>query len=210
MIIVAIVRACRAVTEECMKWAQQREVFGKPLIEQPVIRAHLASMVAQTEACHAWLERITFQMDELQGLEQGKIAKNISLLKYLVTRTSLGVSEKACQIFGGRAITKKGMGQPVYVFAEHLVYNESAELLHRHSCGLDSHGRRSVAPGSPRQVRRAVPARDQVYGHLRRFGGDHAGHGHPHGDEKLPGEREAVSRGVRVMVDGATKIFRRQ
>ena len=59
MIIVAIVRACRAVTEECMKWAQQREVFGKPLVEQPVIRAHLASMVAQTEACHAWLERIT-------------------------------------------------------------------------------------------------------------------------------------------------------
>lgn len=32
-------RWCRTVTEECLKWANQRIVSGKPLIGQPVIRA---------------------------------------------------------------------------------------------------------------------------------------------------------------------------
>lgn len=32
------VRSCRTVVEECLKWANQRLVFGKRLIDQPVIR----------------------------------------------------------------------------------------------------------------------------------------------------------------------------
>lgn len=42
--------------------------------------------------------------------EQKSLAPSISLLKYMTTRVSLSVSEQACQIFGGRAITKSGMG----------------------------------------------------------------------------------------------------
>lgn len=34
----AVIRASRLVTEECIKWSNQRLVFGKKLIEQPVIR----------------------------------------------------------------------------------------------------------------------------------------------------------------------------
>lgn len=29
---------CKNIIEECFKWANQRKVFGKKLIEQPVIR----------------------------------------------------------------------------------------------------------------------------------------------------------------------------
>ena len=32
-------RAQRLVVEECLKWTSQRILFGKPLIEQAVIRA---------------------------------------------------------------------------------------------------------------------------------------------------------------------------
>jgi alkylation response protein AidB-like acyl-CoA dehydrogenase len=43
---VGIARAARLVTEECFKWASQRKVFGKALIEQPVIRFKLGQMVS--------------------------------------------------------------------------------------------------------------------------------------------------------------------
>lgn len=33
------IRQSRLIVEECMKWAHQRIVFGKRLIDQPVIRA---------------------------------------------------------------------------------------------------------------------------------------------------------------------------
>jgi alkylation response protein AidB-like acyl-CoA dehydrogenase len=36
----------RMVVEECFKWATQRKVFGKRLIDQPVIRNKLAKMVS--------------------------------------------------------------------------------------------------------------------------------------------------------------------
>merc|ERR1712150_15734 len=85
------------------------------------------------EAAHAWLEKVTFQMDALPRMEQGKLAKNISLLKYLTTRTSLSVSEKACQIFGGRAITSKGMGAYIEKFQRAIkftaIYGGSEEIM---------------------------------------------------------------------------------
>lgn len=41
----AVISNTRLVLEECFKWANQREVFGKKLLEQPVIRNKLAHMV---------------------------------------------------------------------------------------------------------------------------------------------------------------------
>jgi alkylation response protein AidB-like acyl-CoA dehydrogenase len=49
-------RTSRLAVEECLVWASQRRVFGKPLIGQPVIRQKLASMIAKVEACQSWLE----------------------------------------------------------------------------------------------------------------------------------------------------------
>jgi len=38
MMVCAVVRMSMTVVEECLKWCNQRIVFGKRLIEQPVIR----------------------------------------------------------------------------------------------------------------------------------------------------------------------------
>lgn len=38
MIAAFSVRTCRLVVEDCLKWAHQRKVFGKRLVDQPVIR----------------------------------------------------------------------------------------------------------------------------------------------------------------------------
>jgi alkylation response protein AidB-like acyl-CoA dehydrogenase len=52
----------RIAVEECMLWANQRMVFGKPLLAQPVIRQKLAMMIAKVESVQSWLENVTFQV----------------------------------------------------------------------------------------------------------------------------------------------------
>lgn len=59
MINVMTLAACRKGIDECYKWAVLRKVFGKPLIEQPVIRSKLADMCANVEAAGQWLENLT-------------------------------------------------------------------------------------------------------------------------------------------------------
>lgn len=56
MICCRIARYSRFIFEECLKWASLRKAFGKPLTEQPVIRAKLAAMYAKIEAGQSWLE----------------------------------------------------------------------------------------------------------------------------------------------------------
>ncbi|KAJ3277203.1 hypothetical protein HDV01_000255 [Terramyces sp. JEL0728] len=117
VMIVCCTAATRLVIEECFKWANQREVFGKKLIEQPVIRNKLAHMVSKVEAVHSWLENITFQMNNMSYKEQSvKLAGPIALGKLLATRVAHEVSDDATQIFGGRGITKTGMGRIIESF----------------------------------------------------------------------------------------------
>jgi alkylation response protein AidB-like acyl-CoA dehydrogenase len=113
-IVAFVVSGLRSVVEECFKWAHQREVFGKPLIEQPVTRLKLANMVARVESVQNWLENLTYQMCQMSYQEQAvKLAGPIALCKFLCTRASMDVSDDACQIFGGRAITRTGMGRKI-------------------------------------------------------------------------------------------------
>ncbi|KAF7316895.1 Cytochrome b5 heme-binding domain-containing protein [Mycena chlorophos] len=107
----------RVIYEECMKWANQRKVFGKPLSSQAVVRQKLAAMIARFESCQSWLEAITFQMCRMSPEEQAKhLAGPIALLKMHATRESQKTAADAIQIFGGRGITKTGMGR----FVEHF------------------------------------------------------------------------------------------
>ncbi|KAJ3111544.1 hypothetical protein HDU96_005605 [Phlyctochytrium bullatum] len=123
LIIAAVIRGARLVTEECFKWAQQRYVFGKLLIEQPVIRFKLGKMLSEIEACQNWLENITYNMTKMSYKEQSlRLAGPIALLKFQSTRMAHNVSDEACQIFGGRAITKTGLGSIIEGFQRTYKY----------------------------------------------------------------------------------------
>ncbi|GJE96570.1 acyl-CoA dehydrogenase NM domain-like protein [Phanerochaete sordida] len=109
-------RAQRTIIEECLKWTSQRKAFGKPLNSQAVIRAKLANMIARAESVQSWLENITYQMNNMSYKEQAsKLAGPIGLLKMYSTRCAQDTARDAVQIFGGRGITKTGMGR----FVEH-------------------------------------------------------------------------------------------
>ncbi|KAJ3187949.1 hypothetical protein HDU85_006342 [Gaertneriomyces sp. JEL0708] len=117
-IVAGVTRGMRLVIEECFKWAQQRKVFGKPLISQPVIQYKLAQMISEVEAVHSWLESITYNMTKMSYKEASmKLAGPIALLKLRCTRVAHNVADDACQIFGGRGITKSGMGRTIESFS---------------------------------------------------------------------------------------------
>lgn len=108
------IRGQRGIVEECLKWANQRKVFGKPLSSQAVIRAKLAQMIARCESAQAWLENITYQMTHMNYKQQSTyLAGQIAFLKAFATSTAQKTAEDATQIFGGRGITQTGMGRQI-------------------------------------------------------------------------------------------------
>ncbi|KAH8831752.1 acyl-CoA dehydrogenase [Flagelloscypha sp. PMI_526] len=112
----ASARSQRAIVEECMKWANQRKAFGKPLNSQAVIRHKLAHMISRTEAVQAWLENVTYQMCNMTYKQQSsKLAGQIAFLKAFSTTNGEETARDAVQIFGGRGLTQSGMGR----FIEH-------------------------------------------------------------------------------------------
>lgn len=109
-------RSQRSIIEECLKWASQRKAFGKPLTSQAVIRSKLAGMIARAESVQNWLESITYQMCNMSYKQQAsKLAGQIAFLKSYSTACAQETARDAVQIFGGRGITKTGMGR----FIEH-------------------------------------------------------------------------------------------
>ncbi|KAG6375020.1 hypothetical protein JVT61DRAFT_3799 [Boletus reticuloceps] len=117
MVAATSLGAQRVVVEECLKWTNQRIAFKKPLHAQAVIRAKLALMIERVEACQAWIENITHQMNNMNyGEQSDKLAGPIALVKKFISRSGRETAEDATQMFGGRGITMGGMGKIVENF----------------------------------------------------------------------------------------------
>jgi alkylation response protein AidB-like acyl-CoA dehydrogenase len=127
MMACGVIRQSRTVVEECLKWCNQRMVFGKKLIEQPAIRQKLAKMISHVEANQAWLESIAYQMCHLSYQQQSTLLGGpIGLLKSFATRSAHEIADEAVNIFGGRGLTQTGMGRVVEQF--HRTYKFDAIL----------------------------------------------------------------------------------
>lgn len=110
--ICVTVRSARALCEQVLLWTTQRKAFGRPLTSQAVVRQKLAECLSEVEAAQNWLENITFQMTKMSYDEQSRLlAGQIALLKSWSTRVSLRTAETAVSLFGGRGITRSGMGR---------------------------------------------------------------------------------------------------
>lgn len=110
----ATVSLIRLAVADCYRWAIQRRVFGKRLIDQPVIRNHLAKISAGCESLTCQMDLITHQLNTMSYEKQTHVlAAPIALAKYYATRQLEMVSDLACQILGGRGITPSGFGSNV-------------------------------------------------------------------------------------------------
>ncbi|PWY68404.1 acyl-CoA dehydrogenase NM domain-like protein [Aspergillus heteromorphus CBS 117.55] len=127
MMVCSVVRMCTTVVEECLKWCNQRIVFGKKLVEQPVMRQKLARMISLCESNQAWLESIAYQMCNMTYAQQSvHLGGPIGLLKSHATHSAQEIADLATNIFGGRGLTQSGMGKVIEMF--HRTYKFDAIL----------------------------------------------------------------------------------
>jgi len=134
MIVTLMLGGTRRVIEECFRWANQRRVFGKSLMHQPVIRNKLGHMTSEVESVQAWQDQITYQMGWMNKKQKAKyLAGPIALLKLRATTVNDKVCQEAIQIFGGRAVTKNGMGGLIERYRGaakiYSVYGGSEEIM---------------------------------------------------------------------------------
>jgi alkylation response protein AidB-like acyl-CoA dehydrogenase len=57
-IVFQALRSARLCLQDTWAWAMKREVFGKPLIEQPVVRHKFGLMGKKVEGLQAWAEQV--------------------------------------------------------------------------------------------------------------------------------------------------------
>ncbi|KAG8817005.1 hypothetical protein FRC18_000732, partial [Serendipita sp. 400] len=136
---------------KAVRWANQREVFGKPLFSQAVIRHKLAAMIARVESAQAWLENITYQMTKMTYKQQSaKLAGQIAFIKMYATRTAQETARDAVQIFGGRGISQKGMGRHIEHYHRTITFDS---LLGGAEDVLGDLGVRQAIKQMPKNVR---------------------------------------------------------
>mmetsp|Transcript_36297 Transcript_36297/g.67509 ORF Transcript_36297/g.67509 Transcript_36297/m.67509 type:complete len:515 (-) Transcript_36297:196-1740(-) len=124
----------RAALTDAFMWARQRKVFGKPLIEQAVIRNKLASSIAALESIQSYSEVLTYDMSKSKNGPVGdRLAGPIAMFKYQSTRTAWMIADNTVQILGGRGVTHTGMGAKIEGlknFAKYAaVYGGSEEIM---------------------------------------------------------------------------------
>jgi alkylation response protein AidB-like acyl-CoA dehydrogenase len=94
-----------------------------------VIRAKIGNMIRKIEALYAWLELVTYQMNQLPFEEQQKkLSGPIALLKVEATTTFEYCTREAVQVYGGLGYTRGGQAEVIVLF---LIFLESGKTLQR-------------------------------------------------------------------------------
>jgi len=91
--------------DEAVAWAKDRKTFGKPLIENQVIRHKLAEMSRKVNATKAYMELLTWKV--MNG--EQPIA-DLALLKVQASKTMEYCAREAMQILGGAGYLKANSG----------------------------------------------------------------------------------------------------
>ncbi len=91
----------RGAYKAALRYAQEREQFGKPIARFQAIAFKLADMATKIEAS----ELLTRQAASLKMNGQ-KMTKESAMAKYFASETAVEVSTDAVQIFGGYGYTK--------------------------------------------------------------------------------------------------------
>lgn len=95
--------------EESLKWAREREAFGKPIGKFQVIKHRLAEMATALEVSREFTYRQAAKM------AAGKsVIKEISMAKNFATDTSDRITTEAVQILGGMGYMRESLVERLY------------------------------------------------------------------------------------------------
>ena len=110
--LVLLLKSCilvggfQALYEESLKYAREREICGKPLIEQPTIKVMLAEMRGITEASRAIVWKLAWMVDK----NPDNVKENLELawlFKAMTCEWSMKVIRNADEIHGGMGTNKE-------------------------------------------------------------------------------------------------------
>jgi len=99
----------RVCLEEAVKWAQERQTFGKRLADHQVIRHKIAEMVRQINASTAYLEMCAWRV-----MNGETPAADLALLKVQATLTLEFCAREAMQILGGNGYMRGSRVERIY------------------------------------------------------------------------------------------------
>ena len=105
--------AAQAAFEQALKFASEREQFGKPIIGWEAIQWMLADMAMKIDAARLLTYRAAYLRDlAIKGqIERRKVTLPASMAKCYATEVATFAAHRAIQIFGGRGY----MADPEYV-----------------------------------------------------------------------------------------------
>ncbi len=87
--------------ESAVRYAKEREQFGRPIAEFQAIQFKLADMATQIEAARLLMYRAAYLRDQGKG-----VTKEAAMAKLYASEMSVRVCEEAIQIHGGYGYTK--------------------------------------------------------------------------------------------------------
>ena len=96
--IAATLAMSRTAVAEAIAWAQQREAFGKRLVEHQVLRHKLVDMVRAIRAAYAYLDQCIWRLQRGEA-----VVADIAMLKVQTTRTLERCAREAMHVLGGHA-----------------------------------------------------------------------------------------------------------
>ncbi|MFM9383642.1 acyl-CoA dehydrogenase family protein [Pseudomonas sp. UV AK001] len=95
--------------EESLKWARERQAFGKPIGKFQVIKHRLAEMATALEVSREFTYRQAAKMAAGQS-----VIKEISMAKNFATDTSDRITTEAVQILGGLGYMRESLVERLY------------------------------------------------------------------------------------------------
>jgi (2S)-methylsuccinyl-CoA dehydrogenase len=113
----------QAAYEAALRYASERTVFGKPLLEYGLTRAKLTRMAAMIQACRQFSHAVARQL--AQGGSEGE--PEASMVKLYACRAAEWVTREAQQIHGGMGYAEEYSVSRYFVDARVLPIFEGAE-----------------------------------------------------------------------------------
>ncbi|KAI8936537.1 hypothetical protein NX059_006940 [Plenodomus lindquistii] len=105
-------RMARVALSSAVEYVMKREAFGKPLIDQPVVRHRLAKAGANLESLQAWVEQFVYQMTQLPKAKADVELGGLTAMAKAQSGIILNECAQTAQLlFGGNGFTRSGQGE---------------------------------------------------------------------------------------------------
>ncbi|KAI0520719.1 putative acyl-CoA dehydrogenase [Xylaria bambusicola] len=119
-VAIGVTRQARVALSTTFEYVMKREAFGKPLMDQPVVRHRLAKAGGLLESQWAWVEQFAYQMSRMPKNDADReLGGMTGLLKAQAGMIFHECTSTAVILFGGNGYTRSGQGELV-----EMIYRE--------------------------------------------------------------------------------------